>query len=183
MLAFIEKCQNTQSIAACCVQSCVAAGWSEWPCWRPNTAERSHNGYVSIRTAPWSNGRGRTGLNDERHVDGSASLTTMGKMRLGRSSVILWAKFCWEKLSHVDVTLTPTTSLYTAENHVHSFVPTLFLNGSVLLQQDNAPCISHCRNCSEAVWGTWQSVHWILQNLIKHLWDVPDKQVQSTEAT
>ncbi|KAK3519048.1 hypothetical protein QTP70_016372 [Hemibagrus guttatus] len=68
---------------------------------------------------------------------------TMGRRRAGGGSVMLWAMFCWETLGpavHVDVTLTRSTYLSIVADHVHSFMETLFPDGCVLYQQDNAPC-------------------------------------------
>ncbi|KAK3566845.1 hypothetical protein QTP86_004548 [Hemibagrus guttatus] len=67
----------------------------------------------------------------------------MGRRKAGRGSVMLWAMFCWETLGHaihVDVTLTRTTYLSIAADHVHPFMETVFPDGCGLFQQDNAPC-------------------------------------------
>ncbi|KAK3535736.1 hypothetical protein QTP70_020983 [Hemibagrus guttatus] len=68
---------------------------------------------------------------------------TMGKRQAGRGSVILWAMFCWETLGpaiHVVVTLRCTTYLSTVSDHVHPFMETVFPDGCVVFQEDNAPC-------------------------------------------
>ncbi|KAK3528244.1 hypothetical protein QTP86_027960, partial [Hemibagrus guttatus] len=52
---------------------------------------------------------------------------TMGRRRAGGGSVMLWAMFCWETLGpaiHVDITLTCTTYLNNAADHVHPFMET-----------------------------------------------------------
>ena len=62
MLVLIERCQNTQCIAVCCLWECIATDKSGCPCWPLYTAESANNGHVSIRTGPWSNGRTWPGL-------------------------------------------------------------------------------------------------------------------------
>ena len=62
MLALIERCQNTQCIAVCCVWGCRAADQSGCPCWPLSIVESTNNGQLSIRTGPWSNGRRWPGL-------------------------------------------------------------------------------------------------------------------------
>ena len=57
MLVLMEKCQNTQCIAVCCLWECIATDQSGCPCWPLYTAESANNGHVSIRTGPRSNGR------------------------------------------------------------------------------------------------------------------------------
>ncbi|KAK3515693.1 hypothetical protein QTP70_028532 [Hemibagrus guttatus] len=72
-----------------------------------------------------------------------AARCTMGRRQAGRGSIMFWAMFCWETFSsaiHVDVTLTCTTYLSTAADHVHPFMETVFPDGCGLFQQDNAPC-------------------------------------------
>lgn len=82
---------------------------------------------------------------------------------------MLLAMFCW-------VTLGPA-------DHVHPFVET---DDCDLFQEDNMPC--H-KLGSRMVWRAQQrvwSVHLASKfqdlNPVEHLWDVIDKQVQSTEA-
>lgn len=41
---------------------------------------------------------------------------------------------------HVDVTLTHSTYLNIAADHVHPFIETVMPDGCGLFQQDNAPC-------------------------------------------
>lgn len=55
-------CQNTQCITICCIWDCVYADWTEShddssPLMKVPTMDD-----VSIRTGPWSNGRGLPGL-------------------------------------------------------------------------------------------------------------------------
>ncbi|KAK3511175.1 hypothetical protein QTP70_032220, partial [Hemibagrus guttatus] len=85
---------------------------------------------------------------------------TMGRRQASRGSVMLWAVFCWETLGpaiiHVDVTLTCTTYLSIAADHVHPFMEMF----EVFTWPPNSPDLSP----------------------ITHLWDVLDKQVHSMEA-
>ena len=57
MRVLIERCQNTQCIAVCCIWSCIAADHLGCTFWPLSTTESTNNGNVSIRTGPWSNGR------------------------------------------------------------------------------------------------------------------------------
>ncbi|KAK3522147.1 hypothetical protein QTP70_026962 [Hemibagrus guttatus] len=112
---------------------------------------------------------------------------TMGRRRAGRGSVMLWAMFCWETLGpaiHVDVTVTCSTYLSIAADHLHPFMETLFPDGCDLLQQDNAPChkaemvqewFDEHNNQFEVL--TWPPNSPDL-NPIQYLWDVLDKQSQ-----
>lgn len=66
---------------------------------------------------------------------------TMGRGQADRGSLMLWAVVCWETLDPaMDVTLTRTTYLNIVADQLHSFIVTLFLNGSGFFQQDNTPC-------------------------------------------
>ncbi|KAK3519542.1 hypothetical protein QTP70_035066, partial [Hemibagrus guttatus] len=72
-----------------------------------------------------------------------AEVSQSGERRLARVILMLWAMFCWETLGpavHVDVTVTRSTYLSIVTDHVHPFMETLFPDGRVLFQQDNAPC-------------------------------------------
>ncbi|KAK3560338.1 hypothetical protein QTP86_006422 [Hemibagrus guttatus] len=115
---------------------------------------------------------------------------TMGRRRAGGGSVLLWAMFCWETLGpavHVDVTLTRSTYLSIVADHVHPFMETLFPDGCVLFQQDNAPC--HKAEMVQEWFDDHNNQFEVLTpppnspdlNPIQHLWDVLDKQVRSME--
>ncbi|KAK3548209.1 hypothetical protein QTP70_005161 [Hemibagrus guttatus] len=87
--------------------------------------------------------------------------------------------FCWETLGpafHVDVTVTRSTYLSIAVDHVHSFMETLFPDGCGLFQQDNAPCHKAEMVQFEVLSPPPNSPD---LNPIQHLWDVLDKQVPS----
>ena len=110
MFVLIERCQNRQCIAVCCVWGCTAADQSRCPCWPLSTDESTNNGHVNIRTGPWSNGRRWPGLMNHiffyvkwmhlRRLPGQhmAPGCTMGGMQAGGGSVMLWAVFCWGNL-------------------------------------------------------------------------------------
>ncbi|KAK3523811.1 hypothetical protein QTP70_010172 [Hemibagrus guttatus] len=111
---------------------------------------------------------------------------TMGRRRAGGGSVLLWSMFCWETLGpavHVDVTVTRSTYLSIAADHVHSFMETLFPDGCGLFQQDNAPC--HKAEMVQEWFDDHNNQFEELTpppnspdlNPIQHLWDVLDKQV------
>uniref|UniRef100_A0A8P4K6M0 Transposable element Tc1 transposase n=1 Tax=Dicentrarchus labrax TaxID=13489 RepID=A0A8P4K6M0_DICLA len=115
---------------------------------------------------------------------------TMGRIQAGKNSVMLWAMFCWETLGpaiHVDA-LTCTTYLSTVADHVHSFMETVFPDGSGLFQQDNVPChkakmvqewfVEHNNEFKVLTWPPDSPD----LNPMEHLWDVLDKQVRSMEA-
>ncbi len=57
MLVLVERFQNTQCIAVCCVWGCIAADQSGCPCWPLSTVESANSRHVSIRTGPQRNGR------------------------------------------------------------------------------------------------------------------------------
>ena len=84
---------------------------------------------------------------------------------------------------HVDVTLTHTTYLSTVADHVHPFMEPVFPEGCGLFQQDNAQChkAKMVQEWFEEV-VTWPPNSSDI-NPIKHLWDVLDKQVRSTEVS
>ncbi|KAK3532871.1 hypothetical protein QTP70_001156 [Hemibagrus guttatus] len=116
---------------------------------------------------------------------------TMGRSRAGGGSVLLWSMFCWETLGptvHVDVTVTRSTYLSIAADHVHPFMETLFPDGCGLFQQDNAPC--HKAEMVQEGFDDHNTQFEVLTwppnspdlNPIQHLWDVLDKQVRSMEA-
>ena len=69
--------------------------------------------------------------------------------------MIIWEMFCLGSAIHVDVTLTCTTYLSIAADHVHSFMETVFPDGCGLFQQDNAPC-KKSKNVSGMVCGAQQ---------------------------
>ena len=158
MLALMERCQNTQCIEAWFVWGCVAADWSECPCWPLSIDESTYrNGHVSVKTGPSSNGRRWPGLMNRfflHYVDGRvctcclpgeamAPECIMGRWQVGRASVMLWAMFCWQTLNpsiHVHVTLTHATYLNIVADQVHPFMATVFPDGTGLFQQDNVPC-------------------------------------------
>ncbi|KAK3535325.1 hypothetical protein QTP70_007940 [Hemibagrus guttatus] len=104
--------------------------------------------------------------------------------------VLLWSVFCWETLGpaiHVDVTLTRSTYLSIAADHVHPFMETLFPDGCGLFQQDNAPC--HKAEMVQEWFDDHNNQFEVLTppnspdlNPIQNLWDVLDKQVPSMEA-
>ncbi|KAK3549732.1 hypothetical protein QTP86_007743 [Hemibagrus guttatus] len=113
-----------------------------------------------------------------------------GKEAIGGGSVMLWAMFCWETLGpaiHVDASLTRTTYLSIAADHVHPFMETLFPDGCGLFQQDNAPC--HKANMVQEWFDEHNNEFEVLTwppnspdlNPIQHLWDVLNKQVRSME--
>ncbi|KAK3525149.1 hypothetical protein QTP86_019533, partial [Hemibagrus guttatus] len=116
---------------------------------------------------------------------------TMGRRRAGRGSVMLWAMFCWEILGpavHVDVTVTRSTDLSIAADHVHLFMETLFPDGCGLFQQDNVAChksklvqewFDDHNNQFEVL--TWRPLASPNLNPIHHLWGVLDKQVLSKD--
>ena len=67
---------------------------------------------------------------------------TVGRWRVRRGGVNLWAVICWETLGagiYVDVALSHTT-YPNAANQIHPFIALVFPAGRSLLQQDNAPC-------------------------------------------
>ncbi|KAK3568332.1 hypothetical protein QTP86_004231 [Hemibagrus guttatus] len=138
-----------------------------------------------------------------RHVDGRVHVRllpgehmapgcTMGRRRAGGGSVLLWSMFCWETLGpavHVAVTVTRSTYLSIVADHVHPFMETLFPDGCVLFQQDNAPC--HKAEMVQEWFDEHNNQFEVLTlppnspdlNPIQHLWDVLDKQVRSMEAS
>ncbi|KAK3555028.1 hypothetical protein QTP86_005693 [Hemibagrus guttatus] len=83
---------------------------------------------------------------------------------------------------HVDVTVTRSTYLSIAADHVHSFMETLFPDGCGLFQQDNAPC--HKAEMVQEWFDDHNNQFEVLTpppnspdlNPIQHLWDVLDKQ-------
>ena len=101
---------------------------------------------------------------------------------------MLSATFCLGPAIHLDVTLTHTTYLNIAADHVHPFMETIFPDGCGFFQQDNTPCkktnmfqewFEEHNNKFEVL--TWPPNSPDL-NPIEHLWDVLDKQIQSMEA-
>ncbi|KAK3560711.1 hypothetical protein QTP86_014737, partial [Hemibagrus guttatus] len=130
--------------------------------------------------------RVRVRLLPEEHM---APGCTMGRRRAGGGSVLLWSMFCWETLGpavHVDVTVTRSTYLSIVADHVHPFMETLFPDGCVLFQQDNAPC--HKAEMVQEWFDEHNNQFEVLTpppnspdlNPIQHLWDVLDKQVRWT---
>uniref|UniRef100_A0A3Q1K3H4 Uncharacterized protein n=1 Tax=Anabas testudineus TaxID=64144 RepID=A0A3Q1K3H4_ANATE len=116
---------------------------------------------------------------------------TMESGQPGGGSVTLWAIFCWDSLGpciHVDVTLPRTNFLNSVSDQVHNFMTMVFPDGSGFLQQDNAPCNSTTigqewfeEHDKELQMLPWPSNSPDL-NLIDHLWDMLETQVQSVEA-
>jgi len=89
---------------------------------------------------------------------------------------------------YVDVTLTRTTYLSIAADHVHPFMETAFPGGCGLFQQENAPChkAKMVQEWFEEHNNEFEVLTWPPNspdlNQIEHLWDVLNKQVQSMEA-
>ena len=89
---------------------------------------------------------------------------------------------------HVDVNLTGVTDLNIIADQVHPFMAMVFLDGSGLLRQDNAPC--HTAHIVREWFEELDEVFTVLPwppnspdlNPIEHLWDVMDRQVRSTAA-
>ena len=116
ILVLIERCQNTQCIAVCCVGGCS------------HFLLHHMYGWVCVRQLP-----------GEHMAPGC----TMGRRQAGGGSVMLWAMFCWETLGrtiNVDVTLTRTTYPSIVADHVHPFMETVLSDGFGLFQQDYALC-------------------------------------------
>ncbi|KAK3533242.1 hypothetical protein QTP70_013655 [Hemibagrus guttatus] len=116
---------------------------------------------------------------------------TMGRRRAGGGSVLLWSVFCWETLGpavHVDVTVTRSIYLSIVADHVHPFMETLFPDGCVLFQKDNASC--HKAKMVQEWFDDHNNQFVVLTpppnspdlNPIQHLWDVLDMQVRAMEA-
>ena len=93
---------------------------------------------------------------------------------------MLWAVFCWDTLGpdiHLDVTLTRTTCLNIAADHIHPFKDMVFHDGSHIFQQDNVSC--HKAKIVQEWFEEHQFKVLTSPDLhpTEHLWDVLDKQV------
>ena len=104
---------------------------------------------------------------------------------------MLWAMLWWEILGptiHVDVTLTHITYLSIIADHVHPFMEMVFPDGCGLFQEDNTLCnkAKMVQEWFEEHTNEFEMLTWPPNspdlNPIKHLWDVLDKKVRSTEA-
>lgn len=124
-------------------------------------------------------------------VEHTAPGCTTEKKQADGGSLMLWAMFCWETLGpavHVDVTLTHTTYLSIVADHVSPFMEAVFPDGSGFFQQDDVSC--HKAKTVQEWFEEHNNEFKVLTlppnspdlNLINHLWDTLDKQVQSMEA-
>ena len=62
MLVLLERCQNTQCIAVCCIWRYIATEQSGCPCWPLFSAKSANNVHMRIGTRPQSDGKRWPGL-------------------------------------------------------------------------------------------------------------------------